>query len=289
VAWCWSPIYVWWDSSRGAATLPIGSGANTPTGIKVYSNTLITEGTLPNTFNPDNQLLKFNDQQGLHIGGTTGLYWNGGHNGAYLNKLWNAGGDGTYFDEYQYDANISNVATLNAVGTGGNSGGNLDSLGASTLISASTGYPVPAAVATLLNASGIPLLPAAGHGNAWNNGPINADGPRYVPITANTTLTDADLFAIGDATAGNITITLPDGRYGWQSGRDTALTIKRKDSSANTFTIATTAGQTIDGLSTRPLSALGTICLIFDGANWWITNASSGGGSGATFGGSAFA
>ena len=271
VAWCWNPLAVWWDTGRGADFLPTGSGANQPSGIEVYANNVISEGSFSalQSFNPDAQLLKFLDQQSNHIGGAAGLYWNGGHNGAYANKFWCPAGDGAYADLFQYDGSIQTLATLNAVGTGGNSGGNQDSLGASTLIDSGTGFPVPAAVATLLANAGIPTSPSAGHGNAWNN--TANQNPRIVHVTAAAyTASELDRWIIIDAAAPACTVTLPDVGQEWVSNRDLPITII--NTSANTTTVQGTSSQHVNGAASATIaggSNLKRDC-VADGSAWWM-------------------
>jgi hypothetical protein len=85
--------------------------------------------------------------------------------------------------------------------------------------------------------------------------------------SADVTLNDEDCFVIADASSGSITITLPSptgigGRF---------YTIKRKDTSGNSVTIATAAGKTFDGSgSSFTLAPLCSITLQSDNAsNWW--------------------
>jgi len=85
--------------------------------------------------------------------------------------------------------------------------------------------------------------------------------------SADVTLDDEDCFVIADASNGSITITLPSptgigGRF---------YTIKRKDTSGNSVTIATAAGKTFDGsASSFTLSPLCSMTLQSDNAsNWW--------------------
>lgn len=78
-------------------------------------------------------------------------------------------------------------------------------------------------------------------------------------------ITDEILFV--DATAAGRTITLPTS-IGISGKR---YTIKKTDSSGNTVTVATTAGQMIDGAATKVLAAqYDAVRLISNGANWMI-------------------
>jgi hypothetical protein len=84
--------------------------------------------------------------------------------------------------------------------------------------------------------------------------------------TANYTITTSDSGIAVDASGGNITITLPTA-----VGATQFYAIKRIDASANTVTIATTGGQSIDGFSTIPLVAQDqSVVLASTNANWLI-------------------
>lgn len=85
--------------------------------------------------------------------------------------------------------------------------------------------------------------------------------------STDVTLDDEDCFVIADASNGSITITLPSptgigGRF---------YTIKRKDTSVNSVTIATAVSKTFDGsASSFTLAPLCSITLQSDNAsNWW--------------------
>lgn len=95
------------------------------------------------------------------------------------------------------------------------------------------------------------------------------DGQKSQPVstvTANYTALLTDGVILADATAGNITITLP-------SALNTALryTVKKTDATANTVTIAPQSGQSIDGSSTLVLSSQWTSReVIPNGGNWYV-------------------
>lgn len=79
------------------------------------------------------------------------------------------------------------------------------------------------------------------------------DGQRSYPniaVSANYTVTAFDELVTVDATAAARTVTLPTA-----VGRNRRIVVAKTDSSANTVTIATTGGQTINGAATKVLSA----------------------------------
>ena len=99
--------------------------------------------------------------------------------------------------------------------------------------------------------------------NATTNGLTKA----LVTKTANYTATIVDCTILGNASAGNITITLPTAAS--VAGR--FYVVKKVDSSANTVTVATTSAQTIDGQSTKVLSIqYDGLQVQSDNANWVI-------------------
>ena len=71
-----------------------------------------------------------------------------------------------------------------------------------------------------------------------------------------------------DATSGNITINLPSAS---DYNNAPPITFKKIDASANTVTIDGDGSETIDGATTKVLSAqYNSITIISDGENWWI-------------------
>ena len=84
-------------------------------------------------------------------------------------------------------------------------------------------------------------------------------------VTASTTLTTADALALVDATAGAVTVTLPN--VVTFIGR--TFTVKKVDASANVVTVGSVAN--IDGAATYPLAAqYDTVTVCSDGATWWV-------------------
>lgn len=77
-----------------------------------------------------------------------------------------------------------------------------------------------------------------------------------------------DDMILADASGASITLTLPSAIT---AGSGKVFTIKQINSGANTVTVATTGGQTIDGDSTQVLQQqYVSIDLVSDGANWSI-------------------
>ena len=97
---------------------------------------------------------------------------------------------------------------------------------------------------------------------------IHTSGAVYdwnsVVVTSDYTASASD-FILADASAGNITITLPAPVDGAK------VAVKKIDSSANTVTINPNATEKIDGLSSLTLSTqYESYYLYSDGSNWYI-------------------
>ena len=89
---------------------------------------------------------------------------------------------------------------------------------------------------------------------------------RLVAVTAAYTTTATDTLLKADCTVASFTITLLGAASAGQP-----VTIKRVDGSANTVTIATTGGQSIDGQATLALTGqYVAVTLVSDGANWFV-------------------
>jgi len=100
-----------------------------------------------------------------------------------------------------------------------------------------------------------------------NNVTINGLNTSLTTKSANYTGTLIDGTILGNASTGNITITLPTSVGA--TGRTYA--IKKIDSSANVVIIATTSSQTIDGFTTENLARqFDAVQVQSDGANWVI-------------------
>jgi len=76
-----------------------------------------------------------------------------------------------------------------------------------------------------------------------------------------------------DATAGNLTATLPKLAIAYRADRGQRLILKRIDASANTCTIDGDGSETIDGAATYSLSAENDVLqIVANSADWNITN-----------------
>jgi len=114
-----------------------------------------------------------------------------------------------------------------------------------------------------------------GVGTSTAHTAIQVAGPVATAVTTKTaayTISDTDSIVIADATTAAYGLTLPSavGIAGRQ------YLIKKRDSSANAVTVATTSSQTIDGASSFVLGSQWVfVTVISDGANWIIaaTNA----------------
>lgn len=85
--------------------------------------------------------------------------------------------------------------------------------------------------------------------------------------TANYTALSTDYFIFGDATAGNITITLPTAVG--LAGK--TLVVKKIDASANTVTLDGNSTEVIDGSLTQVISTqYVSLSIVSNGANWFI-------------------
>lgn len=82
-------------------------------------------------------------------------------------------------------------------------------------------------------------------------------------VTANTAVNATDYLILVDATAGNVTVTMPAPQNGRQ------LCVKRIDASANTVSIAAAAN--IDGAASKAITPqYASLTVMCDGATWWI-------------------
>jgi hypothetical protein len=104
----------------------------------------------------------------------------------------------------------------------------------------------------------------------YPTGEVKAKGliTSIVSKTSAYTLTTSDDMVIADATSGAFTVTLPNATT---VGDGREFTVKKIDSSANAVTIGTTSSQTIDGATTKALSAQWTSITVkaLSGA-WYI-------------------
>lgn len=96
-------------------------------------------------------------------------------------------------------------------------------------------------------------------------GVLPAFGTRTVTTT--TTLVSSDHLVLVDATAGAVTIELPPAasKEGFQ------IAVKKIDSSVNAVTVDGSASETIDGATTKALSAqYDSVTVASDGTEWWV-------------------
>lgn len=92
-------------------------------------------------------------------------------------------------------------------------------------------------------------------------------GFNVVTKTAAYTLTTVDDIVLGNATGGAFSVTLPTAVG--ISGRE--YVVKRINSGANSVTVGTTGGQTIDGAATKVLNAQYLSArMVSDGTNWLL-------------------
>lgn len=100
-------------------------------------------------------------------------------------------------------------------------------------------------------------------GTAWQT--PTTPNSAVTTKTANYTLTGSDTLALGDATGGTFTFTLPTA----VSNSGKVYQLKKIDSSTNAVAINTTSSQTIDGVTSASLAnQWEMIEVISDGTNW---------------------
>lgn len=89
---------------------------------------------------------------------------------------------------------------------------------------------------------------------------------KNVTKTADYTITLDDFVIVGDASGGNITLTLPTAASATQRG----FIVKRADSSVNTCTLDGDGAETIDGVAGYSLGALESVTVFSTGTAWYI-------------------
>lgn len=96
-------------------------------------------------------------------------------------------------------------------------------------------------------------------------GGVFAGTSRSITVTNSASI--SDYLILADATAGNITVALPAAA----SSSGTTLVVKKTDVSVNTVTLDGNGAETIDGVTTKVLSAQYASLMIFcNGTAWWI-------------------
>jgi hypothetical protein len=110
------------------------------------------------------------------------------------------------------------------------------------------------------------ILTSDGNGNATWQIPASSDQQTIVTKTSSYTLTTSDEVVLANATSASLTLTLPTA-----VGNTNLYSLKKIDSSANTVTVATTGGQTIDGGSTGVIKVqYASVSVVSDNSNWYI-------------------
>lgn len=143
--------------------------------------------------------------------------------------------------------------------------------GASAYQKPANGIPasdLSSGVQTSLNAANSAVQQVNGHTGA--NVTLTMADLKHTTVTktGNYTVTTSDEIILANATSasGTLTITLPTA-----IGNANLYSIKKIDGSANTVTLATTSGQTIDGGSTAVIKVqYASISVTSDGSNWYI-------------------
>jgi hypothetical protein len=95
-------------------------------------------------------------------------------------------------------------------------------------------------------------------------------------VSANYTANPGDL-VVANATGGAVVITLPSGMvYGYTTSKPSptwSVTVSKLDNSANTVTVKTLDGSTIDGVAGTTGRSLSTqfshVAVVSDGNNWF--------------------
>ncbi len=98
-------------------------------------------------------------------------------------------------------------------------------------------------------------------------------GAKVRTVTTNYTVNTGDSVILGNATSGNITITLPIPSGSWDSGNSASIVynISKIDASVNTVTIAPYASETIGGDASFDLEYQNEVLtLVTDGTNWFL-------------------
>jgi len=138
---------------------------------------------------------------------------------------------------------------------GGTPGGGFTGAAAAPLrLDASSNWSFKTNTCTLLNSTRVSLVsnPTSG----------------VVAKTAAYTATYGEV-VLADTAAGGFTVTLPTA----VAALGLPITIKKISADANTLTIATTAAQTIDGVTTQAWSSqYASLTVVSDGANWEVLN-----------------
>jgi hypothetical protein len=96
-------------------------------------------------------------------------------------------------------------------------------------------------------------------------------GLTVLTKTANYTATAITQTLLCDATAGDMTITLPSAAASYSSNRSIQIGVSKKDTTANTVTVVGTGAATVAGETSQTInSETDVINLITDGTNWHL-------------------
>ena len=88
-------------------------------------------------------------------------------------------------------------------------------------------------------------------------------------ISASQDLSSSDMFVLVDASAGEVTVTLPPAL----GALNQVFFIKKIDASTNAVTVSCRGAETIDGVAAYTLAArYETVAVASDGTNWYIFN-----------------
>lgn len=98
---------------------------------------------------------------------------------------------------------------------------------------------------------------------------INRRDGGWVAITEDYIATLDDQFIKADCTAGIVTVTLPDAA----SCQSRVWYFFKTDGSANQLRVVPPTGQLISGLTVVAISSSGSMTIISDGANYWMSAA----------------
>lgn len=92
-------------------------------------------------------------------------------------------------------------------------------------------------------------------------------------VTASTTLDEGHCTVLADATGGAIVLTLPTAASAYSDGLGRRYTAKKIDSGGNTVTLDGAGSETIDGATTKVLSAqYASVTIQSNGTAWFIVD-----------------
>lgn len=143
-----------------------------------------------------------------------------------------------------------------SIGTGVNVQGASGAIGLSNRTTAPSAAPV---------AGGVLYAQAGAMRYVTSGGAFVTVAGDVTSVSANYTALPSDSFILATGGAGGITVTLPAAVKG------SRYLIKKVDAGAGAVTVATTSSQTIDGATTKVLSAqYASVTVVSDGAAWYV-------------------